>query len=235
MLHINHALPLALLMSVSVFAMETPELVWQKGPDGKTLTKVTEATVSKPAMEVTWKKEDGKFVPTEGTQASKPLTQAERPVDLLSTIALSSQYTEQQSVLNRLQREKDAAIQAEGQQLDKLKAMVTDLTRKLGAKQSAEAGSNLAIANFDKEIAKLQALKEAELAIKEQTATDVKTLKASISQTAQDVAAAEAAKKAADAANKKSWSIFNWGKSTPAAETTAIPAALATTDPVANK
>ena len=177
-------------------------------------------------MEVTWKQEDGKFVPTEGTEVSKPLTQAERPVDLLSTIAMSETYTREQSALNKLQQEKDAAIQAEAKQLDKLKAMVTDLSRKLTAKQAAETGSNLNIRNFEKEMAKLQALKEAEIAIQKQTVSDIEMLKKSIAQTAQDVAAAEAAKKAAEAANKKSVGhCFGWGKSTPAPVAPAVPAA----------
>jgi chromosome segregation ATPase len=240
MLRLNHALPLALLVSVSAFAMEEQvqvDLVWKKNEAGQ-LEKVTVATASKPAMAVTWtKQEDGKFVATESTEVSKPLAKADRPVDLLSTIALSSEYTQQQSILNKLQQDKEAAIQAEAKQLDTLKAMVTELSRKLSAKQTAEAGTNLAIANFDKEIAKLQALKAAEIAVKDQTASDVEMLKKSIAQTTKDVAAAEAAKRAADAANKKSWSLFSWGKSTsapvataaPAAETPATPAAAETT------
>lgn len=226
MLRLNHALPLALLISVSVFAMEEQvDLVWSKNAEGQ-LVKVVEATAAKPAMAITWaKQEDGKFVATEGTEVSKPLAKADRPVDLLSTIALTSQYTEEQSIFNQKQQEKDAAIQAEAKQLDRLKAMVTELSRKLGAKQTAEAGSNLAITNFDKEIAKLQALKAAEIAVKDQTASDVEMLKKSIAQTTKDVAAAEAAKRAAEAANKKSW--FSWGKSTPAP--VATPAAAETT------
>lgn len=263
MLRLNHALPLALLVSVSAFAMQEQKMkpltnyyyqdfktgkmcvageVQYVDADGRTCLAdapkgeviAKEATVIKPAMAVTWtKQEDGKFVATESTEVSKPLAKADRPVDLLSTIALSSEYTQQQSILNKLQQDKEAAIQAEAKQLETLKAMVTELSRKLCAKQTAEAGTNLAIANFDKEIAKQQALKAAEIAVKDQTASDVEMLKKSIAQTTKDVAAAEAAKKAADAANKKSWSLFSWGKSTPAPVATVAPAAETTATPAA--
>lgn len=234
MLRLNHALPLALLMSVSVFAMEDNACIFKtndkgeviKDKDGK-VTLVKEATVAKPAMALTWaKQEDGKFIATESTEVSKPLTQADRPVDLLSTIVMSETYTREQSAFNKLQQEKDAAIQAEAKQLDKLKAMATDLSRKLTAKQAAETGSNLNVRNLEKEMAKLQALKEVEISVQKQTVSDIELLKKSIAQTAQDVAAAEAAKKAAEAANKKGWSFgFGWGKSTPAPVAPVVPAA----------
>lgn len=231
MLRLKHALPLSLLISASAFAMEgQTDLVWKKDEQGK-LVKVTEATVTKPAMAVTWTKQDGKFVATEGTEVSKPLTQAERPVDLLSTIAISAEYTQQQLILNQLQQEKEAAIKAEAGQLDKLKAMATELSRKLTAKQTAEAGSALAIENYKKQITELQKLQDAELANKEQIAKDAQSLKEKLNQTTKDVATAEAAKKAAEAANKKSWSLFGWGKSTSApVAPAATPAPTVTTE-----
>lgn len=245
MLRLNHALPLALLVSVSAFAMQEQKMkpltnyyyqdsktgkmcvageVQYVDADGRTCLAdapkgeviAKEATVIKPAMAVTWtKQEDGKFVATESTEVSKPLTQAERPVDLLSTVVISTQYTEQQRILVQLQQEKDAAIKAEADQLDKLKAMATELSRKLTAKQTAEVGSGLTIENYKKQIADLQKKQDEEIAKKEQIAKDAQSLKEKLDQTTQDVAAAEAAKKAADAANKKSW--WSWGKSSEAA------------------
>lgn len=241
MLRLKHTLPLALLVSVSAFAMQEQKMkpltnyyyqdsktgkmcvagvVQYVDADGRTCLAdapkgeviAKEATVTKPAMAVNWtKQEDGKFVATESTEVSKPLTQAERPVDLLSTVVISTQYTEQQRILVQLQQEKDAAIKAEADQLDKLKAMATELSRKLTAKQTAEAGSALTIENYKKQISDLQKLQDAELANKEQIAKDAQSLKEKLAQTTQDVAAAEAAKKAADAANKKSW--WSWRKS----------------------
>lgn len=228
MFRLNHALPLALLVSVSAFAMQEEiqvDLVWKKNEEDK-LVKVKEATAVKPPMTLTWaKQEDGQFVATEGIEVSKPLTKEERSIDLLSTIAISTQYTEQQSILNQLQQDKDAAIKAEADQLDKLKVMATELSRKLTAKQAAETGSGLAIENYKKQIAELQKLQDAEATTQKATATDVEKLKASLAQTAKDVATAEAAKKAADAANKKTW--WSWSSKSTTTSTITTPATTA--------
>lgn len=164
------------------------------------------------------------------------LSQPDQEDDLLSTIAISKKHTTAQSTFKKLQQDEEAAIKAKEAQLDTLKASATTLSRKLTEKKDAETGSKLKIANYEKQITKLKALKDAEIVIQKQTASDIETLKATIKQTPQDVAAAEAAKKAADAANKTSWWSLR-SKATaapvataePAAETPATPAAAETT------
>lgn len=270
MLRLKHALPLALLVSVSVFAMEKPKMTALAGyhyqdsktgemcvagevpyedADGKLLLadapkgKVVFATdakgqilkdkkgivlakkttEAKPVLEVSWQKNPNfneetkkayltltveeravvstpapKSIFVEGTEASKSLTKEERPVVLLSTTAISNRFTTEQSTLNRLQQEEDAAIKAKKAQLDTLKAFSIDLWHKLGGKQVAVAGTELNIRYINQQISQLEALKDAQIATQKQTAADIETLNASINKTAQQVAAAEAA-------NKKSW------------------------------
>ncbi len=205
MIRLTQALPLALLISVPAIAMEQ-----KPAAAPAPVVAAADQPTFQPSqiMQINWTKTDGGWTSTTTTEASKPLTQAERPNSLLGTIALEASYTKQQAVVADLQAQEEALQKTKATQLDTLKAMVADLSRRLTGKQAALTGLGLSEQDCDKQIAKLQARK-GELATEKTTlGQDIEGLKKSINQTAADVAKAEAIKKA----EAKSSSWFGWGR-----------------------